>query len=169
MQDNLYFCIMLDCKHHIKMKPFVRRLLGAAVSVAVLYSCASVGRLEGGPIDEEPPHFVTGSPLPGALHNKKSKISIEFDEFIKLEKANEKVVISPPQVQQPEIKANGKRVVVNLQDTLKANTTYTIDFADAIQDNNEGNPMQGFTYTFSTGAELDSMAIESSSAPVENV
>ena len=90
---------------------------------------------------------------------KKSKISIEFDEFIKLEKANEKVVISPPQVQQPEIKANGKRVVVNLQDTLKANTTYTIDFADAIQDNNEGNPMQGFTYTFSTGAELDSMAI----------
>ena len=159
MQDNLYFCIMLDCKHHIKMKPFVRRLLGAAVSVAVLYSCASVGRLEGGPIDEEPPRFVTGSPLPGALHNKKSKISIEFDEFIKLEKANEKVVISPPQVQQPEIKANGKRVVVNLQDTLKANTTYTIDFADAIQDNNEGNPMQGFTYTFSTGAELDSMAI----------
>ncbi len=159
MQDNLYFCIMLDCKHHIKMKPFVRRLLGAAVSVAVLYSCASVGRLEGGPIDEEPPHFVTGSPLPGALHNKKNKISIEFDEFIKLEKANEKVVISPPQVQQPEIKANGKRVVVNLQDTLKANTTYTIDFADAIQDNNEGNPMQGFTYTFSTGAELDSMAI----------
>ena len=111
MQDNLYFCIMLDCKYHIKMKPFVRRLLGAAVSVAVLYSCASVGRLEGGPIDEEPPHFVTGSPLPGALHNKKSKISIEFDEFIKLEKANEKVVISPPQVQQPEIKANGKRVV----------------------------------------------------------
>ena len=104
---------MLDCKHHIKMKPFVRRLLGAAVSVAVLYSCASVGRLEGGPIDEEPPRFVTGSPLPGALHNKKSKISIEFDEFIKLEKANEKVVISPPQVQQPEIKANGKRVVVN--------------------------------------------------------
>lgn len=150
---------MLDCKHHTKMKPFVRRLLGAAVSVAVLYSCASVGRLEGGPIDEEPPRFVTGSPLPGALHNKKSKISIEFDEFIKLEKANEKVVISPPQVQQPEIKANGKRVVVNLQDTLKANTTYTIDFADAIQDNNEGNPMQGFTYTFSTGAELDSMAI----------
>ena len=76
-----------------------------------------------------------------------------------MEKANEKVVISPPQVQQPEIKANGKRVVVNLQDTLKANTTYTIDFADAIQDNNEGNPMESFTYTFSTGAELDSMAI----------
>ena len=159
MPDNLYFCIMLDCKRHNKKRPFIRRLLGAVAGVAVLYSCASVGRLEGGSIDEEPPRFVTSSPLPGTLHNKKKKISIEFDEFIKLEKANEKVVISPPQVQQPEIKVNGKRVVVNLQDTLKANTTYTIDFSDAIQDNNEGNPMESFTYTFSTGAELDSMAI----------
>ena len=159
MPDNLYFCIMLDCKRHNKKRPFIRRLLGAVAGMAVLYSCASVGRLEGGSIDEEPPRFVTSSPLPGTLHNKKKKISIEFDEFIKLEKANEKVVISPPQVQQPEIKANGKRVVVNLQDTLKANTTYTIDFSDAIQDNNEGNPMESFTYTFSTGAELDSMAI----------
>lgn len=141
------------------MKPFFRRLLGAMTVVAVLYSCASIGRLEGGAIDETPPRFVTSSPLPGALHNKKKKIVIEFDEFIKLEKANEKVVISPPQVQQPEIKANGKKVVITLQDTLKANTTYTVDFADAIQDNNEGNPMPSFAYTFSTGAELDSMAI----------
>lgn len=129
------------------MKPFFRRLLGAMTVVAVLYSCASIGRLEGGAIDETPPRFVTSSPLPGALHNKKKKIVIEFDEFIKLEKANEKVVISPPQVQQPEIKANGKKVVITLQDTLKANTTYTVDFADAIQDNNEGNPMPSFAYT----------------------
>lgn len=150
---------MLECKRHNRLKPLARRLLGAVAGAVVLYSCASVGRLEGGPIDEQPPRLLTGSPLPGALNNKKTKISIEFDEFIKLEKANEKVVISPPQVQQPEIKASGKKVVVNLQDTLKANTTYTIDFADAIQDNNEGNPLQGFTYTFSTGSELDSMAI----------
>lgn len=141
------------------MKPFFRRLLGAVAMVAVLYSCASIGRLEGGPVDETPPRFVASSPSPGALHNKKKKIVIEFDEFIKLDKANEKVVISPPQVQQPEIKANGKKVVITLQDTLKANTTYTVDFADAIQDNNEGNPLEAFTYTFSTGADLDSMAI----------
>ena len=159
MSDNLYFCNMLDCRNHNKMKPLFRRLLGAVAVVAVLYSCASVGRLEGGSIDEAPPRFVTSSPLPGALHNKKKKIAIEFDEFIKLDKANEKVVISPPQVQQPEIKASGKKVVITLQDTLKANTTYTVDFADAIQDNNEGNPLSNFTYTFSTGANLDSMAI----------
>ena len=64
-----------------------------------------------------------------------------FDEFIKLEKATEKVVVSPPQIQQPEIKASGKRIQVNLLDSLKPNTTYTIDFSDAIVDNNEGNPL----------------------------
>ena len=70
------------------------------------------------------------------------------------------MVISPPQVQQPEIKANGKRVVVNLQDTLKANTTYTIDFADAIQDNNEGKPDAGvYRIHFLPEQSLISMAI----------
>lgn len=150
---------MLDCKNQIKMKPFLRKLLGAVVIGVALYSCASVGRIEGGPIDETPPHFIAGNPAPGALHTKKNKISIEFDEFIKLDKPNEKVVISPPQVQQPEIKASGKKVVITLQDTLKANTTYTFDFGDAIQDNNEGNPLENFSYSFSTGENLDSMAV----------
>lgn len=125
----------------------------------ILYSCASIGRLEGGPIDETPPRFLTSTPAPGALNYNKKKVSIAFDEFIKLDKPGEKVVISPPQVQQPEVKANGKRVVITLNDTLKKNSTYTIDFADAIQDNNEGNPLQGFTYTFSTGDRLDTMAV----------
>lgn len=150
---------MLDCKHHNKMKPLFRRLSGAAAIVAVLYSCASVGRIEGGPIDETPPRFLAGTPAPGALRNTKNKISIEFDEFIKLDKPNEKIVISPPQVQQPEIKSNGKKVVITLQDTLKANTTYTFDFGDAIQDNNEGNALENFSYSFSTGDKLDSMAV----------
>ena len=86
------------------MKPLFRRLMGAAGIAAALYSCASVGRIEGGPIDETPPLFLGSTPASGALHNKKNKIVIEFDEFIKLDKPNEKIVISPPQVQQPEIK-----------------------------------------------------------------
>lgn len=141
------------------MKPLFRRLMGAAGIAAALYSCASVGRIEGGPIDETPPRFLGSTPASGALHNKKNKIVIEFDEFIKLDKPNEKIVISPPQVQQPEIKSNGKKVVITLQDTLKANTTYTVDFADAIQDNNEGNPLENFSFSFSTGESLDSMAV----------
>lgn len=141
------------------MKPIFRRLMGLAGIVAILYSCASVARIEGGPMDEIPPRFLSSTPGPGALHVKKKKIVIEFDEFIKLDKPNEKIVISPPQGQQPEIKARGKKVVITLKDTLKANTTYTLDFADAIQDNNEGNPLENFSFSFSTGENLDSMSV----------
>lgn len=147
----------------------MQRLASLVVIVALLYSCASIGRLEGGPYDEEPPHFVKGSPAPGSLHNTKKKIRIEFDEFIKLEKPNEKIVISPPQVQQPVIKASSKEVLVTLEDSLKPNTTYTIDFADAIRDNNEDNPLEAFTYTFSTGADLDTMAIAGTLLNAENL
>lgn len=156
--DKLYFCIMLNCKFP-NMGISFRKISVIAAIIAILYSCASVGRIEGGPIDETPPHVIGSIPDPGALNNAKKKISILFDEYIKLEKANEKVVISPPQVQQPEIKANGKRVVVELQDSLKSNTTYTIDFSDAIQDNNEGNVLPDFSFTFSTGTVIDSMVV----------
>ncbi len=142
------------------MKTLIRRLGGVALVLAVVYSCASIGHLEGGPIDEDPPRFVEGTPAPGSLNNgKRKRISITFDEYIKLDNPGEKIVISPPQQQQPEVKASSKKVIVNLEDTLKANTTYTIDFGDAIQDNNESNPLEGFTYTFSTGDRLDTMVV----------
>ena len=86
---------------------WTRGLPAVALVAAVLWSCASVGRIEGGPYDETPPRFVRSTPEPGALNynnEKRKRISIEFDEYIVLEGANEKVVISPPQIQQPEIK-----------------------------------------------------------------
>ena len=150
---------MFDKIYHYSMKPIWRRLLGMAAVGALLYSCASIGRIEGGPIDETPPRFVGSTPQQGALQTDRKKISVEFDEYIKLEKPNEKIVISPPQVQQPEVKASGKKVVITLQDTLKSNTTYTFDFGDAIQDNNEGNPLENFFFSFSTGEQLDTMAV----------
>lgn len=169
MGDYLYFCNMLQNRNH-KLYQIVWRRLGGLVLLAVLlYSCASIGRLEGGPYDEQPPRFVAGTPAPGQLHANKKKISIEFDEFIKLEKPNEKIVISPPQAQQPVIKASSKKVVVTLEDSLKPNTTYTIDFGDAIQDNNEGNPLEAFTYTFSTGDKLDTMVVSGTLLNAENL
>jgi hypothetical protein len=135
------------------------RVLPALLVALTIYSCASIGRPDGGPIDEDPPRFLESSPKPGEVNVKKNKFTLTFDEYIKLEKASEKVVISPPQIQQPEIKASGKRVIVTLEDTLKANSTYTVDFADAIVDNNEGNPLGNFTYTFSTGTAIDSMEV----------
>ena len=156
--DKVYFCSMLKDSIHRK-KRFIRSLLGVAILMATLYSCASMGRPDGGPFDETPPRFIGSAPAAGAVNNKKSKIVLDFDEFIKLEKANEKVVVSPPQLQQPEIKPGGKRITVNLLDSLKPNTTYTIDFSDAIVDNNEGNPLGNFAFTFSTGASIDTMEV----------
>ena len=127
--------------------------------VIVAYSCASMGTPDGGPYDELPPKFVGSTPRMYAVNAKNKKLELEFDEYIKLEKAAEKVVVSPPQLDQPEIKVVGKKVVVELLDTLKPTTTYTIDFSDAIVDNNEGNPMGHFTYSFSTGEEIDTMEV----------
>ena len=156
--DKAYFCSMLKDNIYRK-KRLIRSLLGVAALVATLYSCASMGRPDGGPFDETPPRFIGSTPAAGAVNTKKSKIVLDFDEFIKLEKASEKVVVSPPQLQQPEIKPGGKRITVNLLDSLKPNTTYTIDFSDAIVDNNEGNPLGNFAFTFSTGASIDTMEV----------
>lgn len=130
-----------------------------AVIILTVYSCANIGRPDGGPYDELPPKFLKSTPELGALNNTKTRISMEFDEYVKLENASEKVVVSPPQIQMPEIKTNGKKISVNLLDSLKPNTTYTIDFADAIVDNNEGNPMGNFAFTFSTGEVIDTMEV----------
>ena len=127
--------------------------------VIIGYSCASMGTPDGGPYDEMPPKFVGSSPKLHAVNVKSTKFELEFDEFIKLEKASEKVVVSPPQLEQPEIKVMGKKVVGELLDTLKDGVTYTIDFSDAIVDNNEGNPMGHFTYSFSTGTSIDTMEV----------
>lgn len=141
----------------------------------VVYSCASMGNPDGGPYDEEPPKFVRSTPKPFAINSKEKKVTIEFDEFIKLEKAAEKVVVSPPQLEQPEIKASGRKVVVGLVDSLRPNTTYTIDFADAIVDNNEGNPLGNYAFTFSTGTTIDAMEVSgtvlsaSDLEPVKNI
>ena len=127
--------------------------------VIIGYSCASMGTPDGGPYDEMPPKFVKSTPHLREVNVKNKKFELEFDEFIKLEKASEKVVISPPQLEQPEIKVLGKKVVGEFLDDLKDSTTYTIDFSDAIVDNNEGNPMGHFTYSFSTGASIDTMEV----------
>ncbi len=118
-----------------------------------------MGRPDGGWYDETPPHVVAADPADGGTNVKAKKVRILFDEFIKIENASEKVVVSPPQLEQAEIKSTGKRIEVELKDSLKANTTYTIDFSDAISDNNEGNPLGNYTYSFSTGDHIDTLQV----------
>lgn len=132
----------------------------AAVAVALLlHSCASMGRPSGGPQDVLPPVFVGSKPLPGAVNVDDRKIEIYFDELVVLKDQNDKVVVSPGQREMPVIRTSGRKVQVEIRDSLIPNTTYTIDFSDAIQDNNEGNPIDGFSFAFSTGEVLDTMQI----------
>ena len=122
-------------------------------------SCAKMGSPDGGWYDDDPPKVVRSEPAERSVGVKTKKVAIYFDEFIKLEDATNKVIISPPQLEVPEIKAQGKKVVVELQDSLKPNTTYTIDFSDAISDNNEGNPLGSYAFTFSTGEQIDTFEV----------
>ena len=138
------------------------RFWNSAISLAaslLLAACASIGTPDGGPYDEDPPVLVKATPVLGATNVEAAKITLEFNENIRLESAFEKVVVSPPQLQMPEIKYAGKKVTVELFDSLRPSTTYSIDFGDAIVDNNEGNPYENFAYVFSTGEQVDTLAV----------
>lgn len=129
-------------------------------AIALVAGCARMGQPDGGWYDDTPPKVVHTSPADRGTNANAKKIVIAFDEYVKLDNAQEKVVISPPQTEMPEIKTQGKRIVVELKDTLRQQTTYTIDFSDAISDNNEGNPLGNYTYCFSTGEAIDTLAVQ---------
>ena len=135
----------------------------------LLSSCARMGSPDGGWYDDTPPYVVSASPADQAVNVSAKKVFINFSEYIKLEDAQNKVIISPPQIEMPEIKAAGKRIIVQLKDSLKENTTYTIDFSDAISDNNEGNPMGNYTYSFSTGDHIDTLEVSGYCLNAENL
>ena len=136
------------------------RAVTAAFALLLVYSCASIGSPDGGRYDEEPPRVVATTPADKSTNvTSAKKVRIMFNEYVKIENASEKVIVSPPQTEQPELSTSGKGIVMKLLDTLRANTTYTIDFGDAIVDNNESNPMGNYTYSFSTGDHIDTLAI----------
>lgn len=134
-----------------------------AVAVAVVLlavACANPGSgPDGGPYDETPPRVVAVSPALGHTHTTGRKVTLVFSELVQLDNPSEKIIVSPPQMEAPEIKTSGRRITVELTDSLKPATTYTIDFSDAIEDVTEGNPLGLFTYYFSTGAQVDTMEV----------
>ena len=136
---------------------------------ALFAACANMGRPEGGARDELPPVFMRSDPMPGATNVNKNRLTATFDENIQLEDAFSKVVVSPAQKTPPRVSANGRRLTVDFQDTLLPNTTYTIDFADAIKDLNEGNILDGFAIDFSTGDTLDTLRISGIVLQAENL
>ena len=126
----------------------------------VFYACANRGQgPQGGAKDEVPPRFVKSTPREKSVNVKDGKIEIEFDENVNLKDISKNVIISPPQRINPEITSYGRKVNVRFDDSLQSNTTYSIDFGNAIVDNNEGNILKNYVFSFATGNEIDTMQI----------
>ncbi|MDE6927411.1 MAG: Ig-like domain-containing protein, partial [Muribaculaceae bacterium] len=134
-------------------------LVGAITGAIIIGSCASMGRPEGGARDVEPPVPLSSNPPAGQLNFNGKRLIVNFDENIQIDDAFNKVVVSPAMSQPPAVSANGRRLTVEFRDTLRDSTTYTVDFADAIKDLNEGNILDGFAIDFSTGPTIDTLRI----------
>ena len=127
--------------------------------IVILISCAKQAQLSGGPMDVEPPKFVEAIPPVGTTNFNEKRIQIKFDEYIRLNNVNQKLIISPPISEKPNVVLSGKSVKITLRpELLEPETTYLFNFNDAIADNNENNALNSFVYAFSTGDILDSLS-----------
>lgn len=133
--------------------------LGAILIALMVYACANRGYPEGGPKDTTPPVVVAEVPASYTKNFNKKRVEIYFNEFVQLKDVNEKFIFSPPLKKNPKVSLRGRYIQVSIPDTLKPNTTYSMDFADAIVDNNEGNPLGFYRYVFSTGDVIDSLEL----------
>jgi hypothetical protein len=138
--------------------------------IFLVYSCANKSQgPTGGIKDTTPPRVMRSSPKNGALNFNKKQIEIDFDEMISVEKASENVIVSPPQVKPPDVKAFGKKVTVNFNEKLVDNTTYSVNFGNAIVDLNEKNPIKNYLFSFSTGNEIDTLKISGTVVNAEDL
>lgn len=129
------------------------------------FSCAKKGRPSGGPKDEVAPLLVTTNPPYKTINFDANEITIEFNEYITLKDLTKQLVISPPLKTPPLITPQGtpsKFITIKILDTLLPNTTYTFNFGNSVQDNNEGNKLERFKYVFSTGSYIDSLSLKGS-------
>ena len=134
-------------------------IVAAGVAACLLYSCATIGSPSGGAIDKDPPIFVGSNPAPNTLNFKGNKVELNFDEVVTLVDQSEKVMYSPVPRETPRLTVLGRKVLVEFRDTMKPGTTYSIDFANCIQDNNENNPIENFAFAFSTGDTIDTLQV----------
>lgn len=134
-------------------------ILSSLLFTLLLQQCANMVTPSGGPKDTLPPVVTEAIPENHSVNFNSKKIEITFDEYITLENAKQQVLVSPPLNEKPDIKLVNKTVVIRFKEALKSNTTYTINFGDAIKDLHEGNAFKNYIYSFSTGEILDTLAI----------
>tara|TARA_B100000035_G_C21029778_1_gene567811 strand:- start:1747 stop:3369 length:1623 start_codon:yes stop_codon:yes gene_type:complete len=141
----------------------MKNFICIVISALVIFGCAKRGNPSGGPIDSIPPVLVNASPKLNSINFDSDEIRLTFDEWIKLENIQDQLIISPPidksSYEITPLSGVTKKVFLRFLDSLNPKTTYTINFGNSIQDNNENNPLTFFSYTFSTGETIDSLFI----------
>jgi hypothetical protein len=138
----------------------LQNLALALALILLMGRCANVAQGPGGGLkDTIPPNLLTTSPDFYAVYQQPAKVVLRFNEYVQVKDASKNVVVSPPSIRRPEVRTRGKGVEVLFNDSLKVNTTYTIDFGAAISDLNESNPFPPFRFVFSKGATIDSMML----------
>ena len=141
----------------------MRNFICIVTSALVIFGCAKRGNPSGGPIDSIPPVLVNANPKLNSTNFDSDEIRLTFDEWVKLENIQDQLIISPPidksSYEITPLSGVTKKVFLRFLDSLNPKTTYTINFGNSIQDNNENNPLTFFSYTFSTGETIDSLFI----------
>lgn len=141
----------------------MRKIFASIIIIAIgfiVYSCANKAQgPTGGPKDETPPVALKSTPVNGAVNFKKKEIQIFFNENISVENVSDNVLISPPQIKQPDVRGNSRTLTVRFEEELLDSTTYTINFGNSIVDLNEKNPLKDYRFAFSTGNEIDTLKI----------
>lgn len=129
--------------------------------ILIIVSCAKRGSITGGLKDTIAPVLKMSFPENFSTNFKEKEIKLTFDEYVKLKNLNKQLIISPPMKYDPLILPTNvsKYLTIKINDTLQPNTTYSFNFGQSIEDNNEGNPYSQFKYIFSTGAYIDSLTL----------
>ncbi len=150
----MVICLFMRLRKFILLFNIV--LVSALVSITDS-GCANIGMPTGGPRDSLPPQIVETRPGENAVNVTTDRITLVFDEFVDVQNALSNIIVSPLQNKSPIVRSNLRTVTIKLQDTLQSNTTYIINFGDAIKDVNEGNVFKNYNYSFSTGPYIDSL------------
>ena len=141
----------------------MKKLIYTVLSIVVISGCAKRGSPTGGPVDSIPPVLINASPKINSTNFDSKEIRLTFDEFVTLDKVEEQLIISPPidknSYEVKPLSGVTKKVFLEFIDSLETETTYSINFGNSIKDNNEGNPLTFFSYTFSTGETIDSLYV----------
>jgi Bacterial Ig-like domain len=154
--ETAYVCSLM---RKLIFIPFSLILFIGLISVISDTGCANIMPPQGGYKDTIPPLLLKATPGDSSKNFDANHITLTFDEFINLDNPHENLLISPVPKIEPVVEAKLRTVIIRLKDTLEPNTTYTLNFGNAIKDVNEGNPAKNFTYIFSTGSTFDSLSL----------